>query len=77
MYDDSSESLMFRPGEEDRRLDLAEVVPVMVSRALTRFFRRLTSAPGGDKCVFILEGLFTYFFRCPIIVLRKTGQSLN
>lgn len=51
MYDDSSGSTTFRPGEEDRRL--AEAVPVMASRASTRFLRRFTSAPAGDQQAFI------------------------
>lgn len=58
MYDDSSGSMMFRPGEEDRRLDRAEVVPVMVSRASTRFLRRFTSAPAGGEHVCIDKGSF-------------------
>lgn len=56
MYDDSSGSRMFRPGEEDRRLVLAEVVPVMVSRASTRFLRRFTSAPAGGEHFALTEG---------------------
>lgn len=60
MYDDSSGSIMFRPGEEERRLDLAEAAPVMDSRALTRFLRRFTSAPVSDEHVFIHGGLFIY-----------------
>lgn len=55
MYIDSSGSTMFRPGEEDRRLDLAEVVPVKVSRASTRFLRRFTSAPADGEHVCIDE----------------------
>lgn len=45
MYDESSGSMMLTPEEADKRLDLADAVPVMDSRASTRFLRRLTSSP--------------------------------
>lgn len=45
MYDESSGSMMLMPEEADRRLVLAEAVPVMVSRASTRFLRRFSSSP--------------------------------
>lgn len=47
MYDESSGSMMLMPEAADRWLDLAEAVPVMASRASTRFLRRFTSSPGG------------------------------
>lgn len=46
MYDESSGSITLMPEEADRRLDLADAVPVMASRASTRFLRRFTSSPG-------------------------------
>lgn len=60
LCDDSSGSMMFRPGEEERRLDLAEAVPVTDSRALTLFLRRFTSAPVSNEHVLSHGGLFIY-----------------
>lgn len=45
MYDASSGSMMLMPEEADSRLDLADAVPVMASRASTRFFSRFISSP--------------------------------
>lgn len=47
MYDESSGSMMLMPEAADKWLVLAEVVPVMASRASTRFLRRFTSSPEG------------------------------
>lgn len=44
-YKESSGSTMLvAPEEADKRLDLAEAVPVMASKASTRFLRRFTSS---------------------------------
>lgn len=63
---------MFRPGEEDRRL--AEAVPVMASRASTRFLRRFTSAPAGDQQAFIYPELF---IRLLIVILGRIARLQN
>lgn len=45
--DESSGSMMLMPDEADKRL-VADAVPVMASRASTRFLRRFTSSPGRE-----------------------------
>lgn len=54
MYDDSDGSMTLMLGEADRRLDLADAVPVMDSRASMRFLRCFTSSPvRNDRHVLI------------------------
>lgn len=63
MYDDSNGSMMTL-GEDDRRLDLADAVPVMDSRASMRFLRCFTSSPVRNNYVFMSGSVFYFIFFC-------------